>query len=85
MEERKIEAWTGPSDAEGSEMIGALVQAADGSIKQIDDRLREALKGFELVGSPDLAPDLLGRLHNSGYPNATLDFPWEAGGDDDNG
>ena len=77
MKERKIEAWSGPLDDDGSELIGALVQAANGSIKQIDDRLRDALKGAVPSGGPDLAPDLLGRLHNSGYPNATLDFPWE--------
>ena len=45
MEERKIEAWTGPVDGDVSTMIGALIQAADGSIKQIDDRLLEALGG----------------------------------------
>ena len=78
MEDRKIEAWTGPVDDEDSTMIGALVQSADGYIKQIDDRLRDALRGDVPDGTPDLAVDLLGRLHNSGYPNATLDFPWEA-------
>lgn len=72
---RKIEAWTGP--AGGSEMIGALVQADDGQIEQIDARLRNALKDYVPTGSPDLAEDILARLHNSGYPNATLDFPWE--------
>ena len=43
--ERKIEAWTGPPDVEGSTMIGALIQAADGTIKQMDDSLRKALIG----------------------------------------
>ena len=53
MEERKIEAWTGPLDEDDSTMIGALIQAADGSIKQIDDRLRDALEGSMcLTGSP---------------------------------
>ena len=47
-------------------LIGALVQAEDGSIKQIDERLTTALRGFDLVGTPDLAVDLLDRLHNSG-------------------
>ena len=74
---RKIEAWTGPIYAADSTMIGALVQAADGSIEQIDDSLTAALKGHVPSGSPDLAPDLIARLKNSGYPNATLDFPWE--------
>ena len=77
MEERKIEAWTGPIDDDGSTMIGALIQGDDGFIEQMDDSLREALKGHVPAGSPDLAADLLDRLHNSGYPNATLDFPWE--------
>ena len=77
MEERKIEAWTGPKGLDPSEMIGALVQAADGSIKQIDDSLLDALKVPEVIGSPDLAADLLGRLGNCGYPNAHLEFPWE--------
>ena len=77
MKERKIEAWTGPRGLDPSEMIGALVQAADGSIKQIDENLREALGDHKLVGSPDLAVDLLGVLHNSGYPNAHLEFPWK--------
>ena len=58
-------------------MIGALVQAADGSIKQIDDSLRDALKGHVPDGSPDLASDLIDRLKNSGYPNVHLEFPWE--------
>ena len=80
--ERKIEAWTGPKGLDPSEMIGALVQAADGSIKQIDDRLLDALGDHKLVGNPDLAVDLLAVLHNSGYPNAHLEFPWEAEGDD---
>ena len=60
-------------------LIGALVQAADGSIKQIDDRLLSALEGHELVGSPDLAADLLDELRDSGYPNAHLEFPWQNG------
>ena len=80
MEERKIEVWTGPPDAEGSTMIGALVQAADGTIKQIDDRLRAALGGHDLVGSPDLPLNLLEILKlRSSYPNARLEFPWEEG------
>ena len=77
MKERKIEAWSGPLDDDGSELIGALVQADDGSIKQIDDRLRAALMGDVPSGGPDLAVDLLARLKNNGYPNARLDFPWE--------
>ena len=74
---RKIEAWTGPSDDAGSTMIGALVQAANGSIEQIDDSLSAALKGHVLIGSPDLAPDLMAALENSGYPRVHLEFPWE--------
>ena len=35
---RKIEAWTGPINEDDSTMIGSLVQAADGSIEQIDDQ-----------------------------------------------
>ena len=79
MEERKIEAWTGPSDAEDSTMIGALVQAADGSIKQIDDRLKTALGGLEIFGTRDLAVNLIKWLKDGGYPNARLEFPWEEG------
>ena len=75
--ERKIEAWTGSVGTEDSAMIGALVQADDGSIKQIDDRLLDALKVDEVIGGPDLAPELLRGLHNNGYPNAHLEFPWE--------
>ena len=71
---RKIEAWT------DAKMIGALIQADDGSIEQIDDSLREAL-GIEIgdvpSGGPNLAPDLITRLHDSGFPNVALDFPWE--------
>ena len=78
MEERKIEVWSGPIGLDPSEMIGALVQATDGSIKQIDDRLRNALMG-DVPSGPDLAPELLERLR-SGYPNVHLEFPW-AGGD----
>ena len=74
---RKIEAWTGPVDADGSEMIGALIQADDGSIEQVDARLRVALMGEVPDGTPDLAVDLLARLKNNGYPNARLDFPWD--------
>ena len=74
---RKIEAWTGPVDADGSEMIGALIQADDGSIEQVDARLRVALMGKVPDGTPDLAVDLLARLKNNGYPNARLDFPWD--------
>ena len=75
MEDRKIEAWTGPVGLDPSKMIGALVQAPDGSIKQIDDRLLDALGDHKLDGTPDLAVDLLALLHNGGYPNAHLEFP----------
>ena len=90
MEERKIEAWTGPARADDSTMIGALVQAADGSIKQIDDSLIDALKlHYVLGGSPENSSRrrwdrLLNQLHvNSGYPNADPGFrmPWGAGND----
>ena len=74
---RKIEAWTGPDGDTELTMIGALVQAADGSIEQIDDSLSAALKGHALIGSPDLAPDLIAALENSGYLNVHLEFPWE--------
>ena len=59
----KIEAWTGPKWLDPSEMIGALVQKDDDSIKQIDDQLLKALGDPVVMGSPDLAPDLLEWLH----------------------
>ena len=77
MKERKIEAWTGPLDDDGSELIGALVQRADGSIKQIDDSLSKALIG-DVPSGPSLGfvDDLIARLRSS-YPNVHLEFPWE--------
>ena len=79
MEERKIEAWTGPADDSSATMIGALVQAEDGTIKQIDDSLRKALIG-DLPSNPGigLPLNLIDRLR-SGYPNVHLEFPWEGG------
>ena len=82
MEERKIEAWTGPVNAEGSTMIGALVQAADGSIKQIDDSLRRS-RWRDMTcsaASQDLAAGPPSdELRDNGYPNAHLEFPWQNG------
>ena len=72
----KIEAWTGRVGAEDSTMIGALViHAANGSIKQIDDSLRDALKGEPRA--PVLASVLVARLRQNGYPNVHLEYPWE--------
>ena len=75
--DRKIEAWTGPPGDSSATMIGALIQAADGTIKQIDGSLRKALMG-DVPSGPDLAPDLLDRLRSS-YPNVYLEFPWAKG------
>ena len=59
-----------------STMIGALViHARNGSIKQIDKSLCDALKGEPRA--PVHKSVLLARLRQNGYPNVHLEFPWE--------
>ena len=75
---RKIEAWTGPSDDAGSTMIGALVQAADGSIEQIDDSLSAALKGHVTSSAAPISPRTLWRRwKTAAIRDVHLEFPWE--------
>ena len=82
MYRRKIEAWTKAAQGELFDnsprpvMIGSLVQRADGSLEQIDQELMDALPGG-VVDQNDTEGWLLKMLHENGYENATLVFPWD--------